>query len=87
MVKAVFIPSLEGNHLSSQCSSEKLICKNICIIQTFAESKAKYVRFKKRRIGTKFKEYTIEIFQWKQKKRIALAAFYTGENGWELSRC
>jgi hypothetical protein len=64
MVKAVFTPSLEGNHLSLQCSSEKLLCKNICIaIQTFAESKAKYVRFTKRRIRTNFKENTLKYFE------------------------
>jgi hypothetical protein len=41
---------------------------------------------KKRRIRTKFKEYTIEIFQWKKKKKIVLIGFYTGENGWKLVR-
>ncbi|MEA3414817.1 MAG: hypothetical protein U9R02_01455, partial [Thermodesulfobacteriota bacterium] len=30
---------------------------------------------KKRRIRTKFKEYTIEIFQWKKKKKIVLVGF------------
>jgi len=69
MVKAVFTPSLEGNHLSLQCSSEKLICKNIyIIIQTFAESKAKYVRFKKRRIRTKLKENILKYFNGSKRR-------------------
>jgi hypothetical protein len=45
--------------------------------------KADNVIPKKRRIRTKFKEYTIEIFQW---KKMAVVGFYNEENGWELFR-
>jgi hypothetical protein len=45
--------------------------------------KADNVIPKKRRIRTKFKEYTIEIFQW---KKMAVVGFYNDENGWKLVR-
>jgi len=41
---------------------------------------------KKRRIRTKFKENTIEIFQSTKKKKMSVAGFYTDENGWEVVR-
>jgi hypothetical protein len=41
---------------------------------------------KKRRKRTKFKENTIEIFQWKKEKKISVAGFYTDENGREVVR-
>jgi hypothetical protein len=41
---------------------------------------------KKRRIRTKFKENTIEIFQSKKKKKMSVAGFYTDENGREVVR-
>jgi hypothetical protein len=41
---------------------------------------------KKRRIRTKFKENTIEIFQWEKKKKMSVAGFYADENGREVGR-
>ncbi|MBT9439753.1 MAG: hypothetical protein GAS50_11270 [Desulfobacterales bacterium] len=38
---------------------------------------------KTRRIRTRFKEYTIEIFQW---KKMAVVGFQADENGWKLVR-
>ncbi|KAF5433532.1 hypothetical protein C5S36_06205, partial [Candidatus Methanophagaceae archaeon] len=37
-------------------------------------------------IRTKFKEYTIEIFQWEKKMKMSVAGFYTDENGREVVR-
>ena len=31
-------------------------------------------------------EYTIEIFQWKKTKKMAVVEFQTDENGWEVVR-
>ena len=48
-----------------------------------AHRRADSVIPKARRIRTRFKEYIIEIFQW---KKMAVVGFQTDENGWELVR-